>query len=91
MPTKYKLRVTVSSLPAGDCPQGHVVGESWILEGGMTPAKLCGHAYCAMFPVITPLRFGGEQPWDKDKDVTRVACTDAEHPVIFEIRRLREP
>jgi uncharacterized repeat protein (TIGR04076 family) len=34
--------------------------------------------------------FGGSFPWEKDPDVTTVACPDPDNPVVFELRRLRQ-
>jgi len=34
--------------------------------------------------------YGGAFPWESDPDVARAACPDADNPVVFELRRLRE-
>jgi len=55
-----------------------------------TPEGLCIFAFGSLLPFITPLMYGGSFPWEKDPDMTTVACPDAENPVVFEIRRLRD-
>lgn len=35
------------------------------------------------------LMFGADLPWLKDKDVTRIACPDAENPLVVEIKRTK--
>jgi uncharacterized repeat protein (TIGR04076 family) len=47
------------------------------------------HAFGALLPIQRVLRYGGEFPWEKDKDVTLVACPDVENPVVFKLRRLK--
>jgi uncharacterized repeat protein (TIGR04076 family) len=34
--------------------------------------------------------FGGRLPWSEDPDTAIVACPDAENPLVFELRRIRE-
>jgi hypothetical protein len=36
------------------------------------------------------LRFGGELPWEEDRDTAHVACPDPLNPLIMELRRIRE-
>ena len=83
-----KIKVTVKGILKGECPRGFKVGDSWLTENYETPAGMCGDAYTAIAPAIRTLWLGGEQPWDKDKDVTFRSCPDADHVVIYEIRRL---
>jgi uncharacterized repeat protein (TIGR04076 family) len=89
MPGPYKVKVTVKSVTKGKCPQGFKVGDSWLIEDAKTPGGMCTGAYEVVGPTINLFRYGGEHPWDKDKDVTLVSCPDQEHWVIYEVRRLR--
>ena len=43
-----------------------------------------------IFPVVGVMAFHGRYPWSKDPDCERVACPDAENPVVFEVRRLKK-
>ena len=89
MPAFHKVKVTVQSVMKGECPRGFKAGDSWVIENGETPGGMCGDAYISISPAIRTLWLGGEQPWDMDKDVTCRSCPDAEHVVIYEIKRLR--
>ncbi len=84
----FKVKLKVSSVQ-GRCSAGHRVGESWTLET-KTPEGICVGAFQSLQSAYRVMRFGGELPWCEDKDVTYVACPDAAHPVVFEVRRLRE-
>ena len=84
----YKVKVTIVSI-VGECTAGHKVGESWLIES-KTPGGMCSGAYETLAPYIRVLRYGGEFPWAEDKDLVRFACPDAENPVVFELRRIRD-
>ncbi len=84
----FPVRITVTS-QKGKCVACHKVGDSWLVEGNLTPGGICMGAYNVIAPNLRTLRFGGEYPWEEDKDATSAACSDAENPVVFEIRRLR--
>lgn len=88
MAEPYKIQVTLKSITKGECPMGFKPGDTWVLEG-KTPDGMCTSAYQAIFPAYRILRFGGEQPWDEDKDVTYVSCPDHERVSVYEVRRLR--
>jgi len=82
------VRVKVIS-QKGHCEAGHKVGDEWV-AGEKTPEGLCIFALGSLLPFLTPLMYGGSFPWEKDPDVSTVACPDAENPVVFEIRRVRD-
>jgi uncharacterized repeat protein (TIGR04076 family) len=88
MAGSYKVSVEVIS-QQGSCEAGHKVGDRWII-GEKTPEGLCIFALNALMPCITPLMFGASFPWEKDPDMTTVACPDGQNPVVFELRRLPE-
>jgi len=88
MAESYKVSVKVIS-QKGTCDAGHKVGDEWVF-GEKTPEGLCIFAFDSLMPFITPLMFGGSFPWEKDPDMTTVACPDGQNPVVFEIRRLPE-
>ena len=82
------VRVKVIS-QKGHCEAGHRVGDEWLV-GEKTPEGLCIFALGSLLPFITPLMYDGSFPWEKDPDVSTAACPDAENPVVFEIRRVRD-
>jgi len=81
-----KVKVTSQK---GHCEAGHKVGDEWLV-GEKAPEGLCIFAFGSLLPFITPLMFGASFPWEKDPDMTTVACPDAENPVTFEISRVRD-
>ncbi len=88
MPDSYKIKVKVISIK-GHCAIGHKVGDEWLIAG-TTPGGICLSAFNVLLPNARTLMFGGAFPWSADKDVTTAACPDAENPVVFEVRRVRE-
>ncbi len=88
MPGFHRVRVTVQAVTKGRCGRGFKPGDSWLIERGETPAGMCGDAFTSIFPAVRTLWLGGEQPWDKDRDVTYRSCPDAEVQVVYEVRRL---
>ncbi len=88
MADRYDVAVKVVS-QKGECAQKHKVGEEWVISR-KTPEGICLSAFNCMLPSIRVFMFGGRFPWTADPDVTKVACTDAECPVVFELRRLRK-
>ena len=84
----HKVRVKVIS-QKGTCEAGHKVGDEWLV-GEKTPEGLCIFAFGSLLSFLTPLMFDGAFPWEKDPDVTTVACPDPGNPVVFELRRRRD-
>ena len=79
----------------GTCPVGHKVGDEWIIEmpnpmGPVTPGGMCIDAYNALAASVKTLTWGGVNPWEDDPERTMVACPDADNPIVFELRRLRD-
>ncbi len=85
MAENYKVRIKVLS-QKGHCAAGHKVGDQWVVDE-KTPEGLCIFAFGSLLPTLPVLMFGGSFPWEKDPDVTTVACPDAQNPVVFELRR----
>ena len=75
----------------GRCEAGHKVGDEFPIDPVKTPADMCPWAFYTIFPFAMPLQFGGTFPREKDPDKAKVACPDADNPVVFELRRLEEP
>ena len=66
----HKVRVTVHAITRGRCPGGYKVGDSWLIENGRTPEKICGDAFTSIYPAIRLLWLGESQPWDNEPDTT---------------------
>ena len=79
----------------GTCHGGHREGQEFDLSQefslGYTQdgRALCPSAFYAAFPSWRVLRFGGELPWETDKDLAHVACPDPMNPVIIQLRRVK--
>ena len=87
MVERYDIVARVVS-QEGHCGAGHKVGDEWLISG-TTPEGICFSAFHSLYPTARVLMFGGILPWEADPDVTRIACPDAENPLILELRRLR--
>jgi uncharacterized repeat protein (TIGR04076 family) len=88
MAERYEVGIKIIS-QKGTCTYEHKVGEEWVLKT-KTPEGICLTAFYSLLPKAAVLMFGGSFPWEADPDVTRIACPDAENPVVFELRRLRK-
>lgn len=88
MAERYKVSIRVVS-QKGTCANEHKVGDHWLVEG-KTPQGMCLSAFHSLLPNLRVLMFDGSFPWADDPDVDTCACPDAENPVVFELRRLRE-
>ncbi len=74
----------------GLCIAGHQVGDEVIFDGQTVQGKICISALCSFLSKVFAMHYGAEFPWLDDPDVSTHACPDAENPVVFEIRRVRE-
>ena len=88
MADRYTVKAKVIS-QKGNCVYGHKVGDEWVISR-TTPAGICMSAFNSFFPDLRVLMFGGILPWADDPDAVTVACPDAENPLVFELRRIRE-
>jgi uncharacterized repeat protein (TIGR04076 family) len=84
----YEIKMKVTS-QKGTCVAGHKVGDEF-KTSGLTPKGMCLFAFSSILPSLTPLMFGGQFFWSKDKDVAETVCPDADNPVVFELRRVRK-
>lgn len=84
----YKIKIKVIS-QKGTCVVGHKVGDEFETSG-LTPPGMCLFAFSSLLPSLTPLMFGGQFFWSKDKDVATATCPDGDNPVVFELRRIRK-
>ena len=89
----YKIKIRVVEIRgSGKCPAGLKVGDTFEIDtnGQPVPINFCGWAFVSLWPFITPLRYGGTLPWEKDPDKAYVSCPDPENTVIFEISREKD-
>jgi uncharacterized repeat protein (TIGR04076 family) len=82
-----ELRVTEQR---GTCGFGHRVGDVIVFDGRKVDGEICLSVLCGVLPKVFAMRHGVEFPWLEDKDVATHACPDADNPVVFEVRRVRE-
>jgi len=71
----------------GTCEAGHKVGDEFIIDQ-IAPPGICSWAFYTLFPFAEILQFGGTLPWESGPDTARVACSDPDNPVVFELRRV---
>ncbi len=83
----YKLEATVVE-QKGHCVAGHKVGDKFELNDIKAPS-ICRPLLNAIEAQAMVLKYGGDMPWLKDKDIARIACPDPENPVIVEIKRIK--
>ena len=89
MANPYQISIKVKS-QTGNCLEEHQVGDEWIVDGGSIPGGICCSAFVCMAADLRVLRYGGSFPWRADPDTAQIACPDADNPVVFELRRLKE-
>jgi uncharacterized repeat protein (TIGR04076 family) len=88
MAKTHSVRIRVVS-QAHRCPNGHKVGDEWIVRR-KTPGGMCMGAFSSLLPYLTTLRFGGAFPWEKEAGRGTFACPDHEACTVFELERLGE-
>lgn len=89
MAKQYDVQITIKSVTKSKCSQGFKPGDTWLIKEDKTPGGMCLGAFEAAYSSLRVLRCGGEQYWDKDKDVSYVSCPDPEVQLIYELKRLR--
>ncbi len=83
----YKLEATVIE-QKGFCVAQHKVGDKIDLNDIKAP-PICRPLLNALNAQAMTLKYGGDMPWLKDKDTTKIACPDPENPIIVEIKRVK--
>ncbi len=74
----------------GSCAAGHKVGDEFSIDQTLT-GGICTWALHILFPFAAVLQYGGTFPWETDPDRALVACPDPGNPVVFELRRVKDP
>jgi len=85
----FTIEVIVKS-QKGKCAFGHKVGDKIVFDGKSVKGNICYSALMVLLPKIFAMLYGVEFPWAEDKDVIFNACPDADNPVVFEVRRVKE-
>ena len=91
-----KLVGTIISVK-GHCSAGHTVGEQHELslwsqdtDAARRAPNLCAFFYDMTFPYLAVLQFGGEFPWQENKDTFQISCPDTTNQVTIEIKRIKK-
>ena len=91
---KYKIELTVKS-QKGSCYFGHKVGEKIVYDGLSLKGDICASALGSLWPTIFAMHHGAVFGWSVketgSEDMTYEACPDPANPVVFEVRRIKEP
>ena len=89
---KYAIEVTVTG-QKGKCFFGHKPGDKLVFDGRSLKGEICPHALNSIWPTIFAWHNSAVYEWQPgDKDVLEdFACPDHANPVLFEIRRIKEP
>ena len=76
----------------GSCIAGHKVGNEITIsfKENKIEGKVCLHALYSILPKVFVMAYGAEFPWLEDPDISTHACPDAENPVVYEVRRVKE-
>lgn len=74
----------------GTCGNGHKVGDVVRFTGTKVEGNICIHALYSMLPKVFAMMYNAQFPWLKNPDIAAHPCTDAENPVVFEIKRIYE-
>jgi uncharacterized repeat protein (TIGR04076 family) len=82
-----KIQVTLISAD-GTCPNGHKVGDKWIINRKTPEPGICLAAFHNLFNPIRVLECGGSYPMYADPDSYQTCCPDIRNRLIFEIKRL---
>jgi len=85
----FPVRIKVIRVEKKPCAFGHKKGDTWIIKGGKTIEGFCAAAFDVIHPYWRVLRFGGELPWEKNKDKAIICCPDPESCVVFELTKIR--
>ncbi len=82
---KVRMRVVSVKAPGGRCPNGHRVGDEYLV-GSHTVKGICLGAFGACLPYLTTLRFGGAFPWEEQEGTATIGCPDCENQVVWSLR-----
>jgi len=88
-PHKIQIKI-IGKEGSGNCPNGHKVGDVFIVNRKSPTPPLC---LAALFNLMNPIRIfegGGSYPHYPDPDSYQILCPDIRQRMLFEVRRLPE-
>jgi uncharacterized repeat protein (TIGR04076 family) len=74
----------------GHCELQHKVGDVITCTESGVEGRICFHALYSFVPKVFAMMYDANFSWLEDPDVTTHACPDADNPVVFEVRRMKE-
>lgn len=77
------VRITIKE-QRGVCVAGHRVGDVFTYDGLRLPEGMCAAMWNVVYPIAKALAGGCEFSWMVDGKA-KLACPDADNPVVFEI------
>jgi uncharacterized repeat protein (TIGR04076 family) len=87
LPHKVKVKIISAE---GPCPNGHKVGDEWVLVRKTPEPGICLAAFCNLITPIRILETGGSYPMYSEPDSYQTCCPDIGNKLVWEIRRLPE-
>ncbi|MBI4332579.1 MAG: TIGR04076 family protein [Chloroflexi bacterium] len=88
-PKTHKIKVEVTKVGKGVCPNGMKPGRNWILDS-KTPGGICLGALSTILPYARAISFGGTFYFQETPDSVEFSCPDHERHVTFRLTRLKE-
>ena len=83
----HKVSIKIISAE-GKCPNGHEVGDEWIINRKTPEPGICLAAFWNLLNPIRILECNGSYPMNEDPDSYRTCCPDIRNKLVFEIKRL---
>jgi uncharacterized repeat protein (TIGR04076 family) len=81
-----KIEIKITKIYGEEiCSRGFVVGDSFVYPDDR--ATICPAALSVIRPYMLVLYYGGSMNPD-DPDSVSVSCPDANHPVVYEIKKV---
>ena len=92
--TSRIFKITVKEIQGrGICNFGFQVGDV-IFHPDQNPPQtipnFCAWAYHEIHPTLFTLKYGGDIPWETEKNVAVVSCSDSKNPVFFRIELIQK-
>jgi len=87
--TPHKIRLKILSSD-GACPNGHKVGDEWILDRKTPEPGICLAAFFNLLNPIRILECNGSYPMYPDPDSYQTYCPDIRNRMLWEIRRMEK-
>ena len=86
----YDIKLKVIKIE-GHCGAGHEIGDEILIsfDKNEIQGKICLHALYSILPKVYAMAYGAEFPWLENPDVSTHACPDAENPLVYEVKRIK--